>query len=392
MSERLAIEAKSGMPTRFDRYSPGTMRDPEKLEAETWLVSAGRPEEAGQPLNTPLVAASTFRLGADRGYSRNEGSPTWESFETIVAGLEGGEATSFSSGMAAIAAAIDLVPVGGEIVYPDDCYQGLATLLAKGAAQGRWRVRQLPAEHTEGWLAAVDSAAMLWLESPSNPLLAIGDIWGICEAARDSTTLVVVDNTFATPLNQRPIERGADVVVHSATKYMGGHSDLLCGLAVARSPEHANQLRSTRSIQGATPGTMEVFLATRGIRTLAVRLRAAEANALELAVRLRTHPAVLVTRYPGLPEHPGHELAAQQLDGFGSMISFDLVDAEGADHACARVQLIEHATSLGGVETTIERRAMTPGQEHLPPGLLRMSVGIEAVEDLWADLDQAITR
>ncbi|MDG1411434.1 MAG: PLP-dependent transferase [Acidimicrobiales bacterium] len=366
------------------------MRDPEKLEAETWLVSAGRPEGGGEPLNTPLVTASTFRHGADRAYSRNDGSPGWESLEAIVAGLEGGEATSFSSGMAAIAAVIDLVPVGGEIVYPDDCYQGLAALLSKGASEGRWTVRKLPAEDTDGWLASIDSAAMLWLESPSNPLLAIGDVSGICEAARDSATLVVVDNTFATPLNQRPLERGADVVVHSATKYIGGHSDLLCGITVARSSKHAEQIRSSRTIQGATPGTMEVFLATRGIRTLAVRLRAAEANALELAVRLQAHPAIMATRYPGLPEHPGHELAARQLDGFGSMISFDLVDASAADHACERVQLIEHATSLGGVESTIERRATTPGQEHLPPGLLRMSVGIEAVEDLWADLEQAI--
>ncbi|NCG22510.1 MAG: PLP-dependent transferase [Actinobacteria bacterium] len=366
------------------------MRDPEKLEAETWLVSAGRPEAAGEPLNTPLVVASTFRYGADRGYSRNEGSPTWESLETIVGGLEGGEALSFSSGMAAIAAALDLVPVGGEIVYPDDCYQGVATHLAKGASQGRWTVRQLPAEDTEGWLAAVDSAAMLWLESPSNPLLAIGDIAGICAVARDSTTLVAVDNTFATPLNQRPLERGADVVVHSATKYIGGHSDLLCGIAVARSPEHAEQIRLSRVIQGATPGAMEVFLATRGIRTLAVRLRTAEAHALELAKRLQAHPSVIVTRYPGLADHPGHALAAQQLDGFGSMISFDLVDAGAADLACERMQLVEHATSLGSVESTIERRATTPGQEHLPPGLLRMSVGIEAVEDLWADIEQAI--
>lgn len=366
------------------------MRNPEKLEPETWLVSAGRPEGAGEPLNAPLVAASTFRHGADRGYARNEGSPTWESLETIVAGLEGGQARAFSSGMAAIAAAIELVPVGGEIVYPADCYQGVATLLARGASQGRWTVRQLAAEDTNGWLAAIDSAAMLWLESPSNPLLAIGDVAGICEAARDSDTLVAVDNTFATPLNQRPLERGADVVVHSATKYIGGHSDLLCGLAVTRSADHSEQIRTSRILQGATPGTMEVFLATRGIRTLAVRLRTAEANALELAKRLQAHPAVSTTRYPGLAEHPGHELAAQQLDGFGSMISFDLVDADTADRACERMQLVEHATSLGGVESTIERRAATPGQEHLPPGLLRMSVGIEAVEDIWADIEQAI--
>ena len=367
------------------------MRDPEKLEPETWLVSGGRPAAAGEPLNTPLVAASTFRYGADRGYSRNGGSPTWESLETIMAGLEGGEATSFSSGMAAIAAAIDLVPFGGEIIYPADCYQGVATLLSKAAAQGRWKVRQLPAEDTEGWLAAIDSAAMLWLESPSNPLLSIGDVAGICEAARESATLVAVDNTFATPLNQRPLERGADVVVHSATKYIGGHSDLLCGITVTRSPEHAEQIRSSRVIQGATPGTMEVFLATRGIRTLAVRLRTAEANALELATRLQSHSAVVVTRYPGLADHPGHALAARQLDGFGSMISFDLADANAADKACDRMRLVEHATSLGGVESTIERRAAIPGQEHVPPGLLRLSVGIEAVEDLWTDIEQAIT-
>jgi len=367
------------------------MRDPEKLEAETWLVSGGRPEAAGEPLNAPLVAASTFRHGADRGYARSEGSPTWDALETIVGGLEGGEATAFSSGMAAIAAAIELVPAGGEIVYPADCYQGVASLLRHGAEQGRWTVRTLPAEDSAGWLDAIDTASMLWLESPSNPLLAIGDVAGICEAARDSETLVAVDNTFATPLNQRPLERGANVVVHSATKYIGGHSDLLCGLVVTRDTGHTEQVRLARVLQGATPGTMEVFLATRGIRTLSVRLRTAEANAFELAQRLASHPAVVETRYPGLVDHPGHDLAARQLDGFGSMLSFDLVDAAAADRLCSRVQLIEHATSLGGVETTIERRAAISGQEHLPPGLLRLSVGIEAVEDLWADLERALT-
>ena len=184
----------------------------------------------------------------------------------------------------------------------------------------------------------------------------------------------MVDNTFATPLLQRPLALGADVVVHSATKFIGGHSDLLLGLAVAADPARAERLRALRGLYGATPGALECFLALRGARTLPLRLERSSATAEDLAHRLDAHPAVTRVRYPG----------------FGAVLSFELADGPAADAACARVRLVRHATSLGGVETTMERRSVHPGQEHIPAGLIRMSVGLEAVEDLWSDLAAAL--
>jgi cystathionine gamma-synthase len=200
-----------------------------------------------------------------------------------------------------------------------------------------------------------------------------------------------VDNTFATPLNQRPLALGADVAVESVTKFIGGHSDLLGGVVTVRDSALLAALRHARELAGATPGALETFLAVRGARTLGVRLERAQRNAMVLAERLANHPEVLITRYPGLTSHPTHDVARRELNGFGTIISFDVRgDAEAADAVCARLQLIQHATSLGAVESTIERRAAVPGQEHLPPSLLRLSVGIEGVEDLWADLDGAL--
>jgi cystathionine gamma-synthase len=216
---------------------------------------------------------------------------------------------------------------------------------------------------------------MLWLESPSNPLLEIADLAGICAAPRRPGTRIVVDNTFATPLLQRPLELGADVAVHSATKLLGGHSDLLLGAAVTRDPDELRRLREARGLYGATPGMIECFLALRGARTLALRLERAQASAAELARRLADHPAVVRVRYPGI----------------GTIVSFELTDASAADGACRATRIIRHATSLGGVETTMERRSAHPGQEHIPAGLIRLSVGCEGLEDLWADLDAALT-
>ncbi|MEJ2383971.1 MAG: PLP-dependent transferase, partial [Xanthomonadales bacterium] len=202
---------------------------------------------------------------------------------------------------------------------------------------------------------------------------------------------LVVDNTFATPLNQRPLALGADISLHSATKFIGGHSDLLCGVTVARDAAVAQRLRRVRSLRGATPGTLEAFLAVRGARTLALRLAAAQDSAARLADWLARHPAVAQVRYPGLKAHPTHTIAQAQLDGFGTIVSFDVRGgAAAADAVCARLRLIRHATSLGSVESTIERRAAYAGQEHLPPGLLRLSVGIESCADLVADLEQAL--
>lgn len=361
------------------------------LKPESLLVNAGRPEGAGQPLNTPLVPASNLGLGAGPVYAREDGTETWQALEAVIGALEGGSATAFASGMAAVAAVLEQVPVGGLIALPEECYQGVALLVAEGEAMGRWRVRRIATDDTPAWIDAAAHCELLWLETPSNPRLMLSDLVAICAAPRKAGTRLAVDNTFATPLNQRPLALGADVSMHSATKYIGGHSDLLGGLLVTRDDAlHAAFVRNRR-LHGATPGVLEAWLATRGLRTLAVRFERAQRNAALLAAFLEAHPAVERVIYPGLRSHPQHELAKAQLGGFGAIISF-VVKGGGAaaEAACKAVRLIHHATSLGSVETTMERRAHHAGQEHLPAGLIRISVGIEAVEDLEADLRQAL--
>lgn len=361
------------------------------IKPESWLVSAGRPTTPGAPLNVPLIPASNFILGSGRDYSRDDGTPTWEALEDIVGGLESGRAVAFASGMAAIAAVFDQLPAGAVVTLPDDCYQGVAGLVAAGAERGRWSVQRVAVDDTAGWIRACGVADLVWLESPSNPLLTVADLEAVCAAPRKAGAIVAVDNTFATPLNQQPLEFGATVSLQSATKFIGGHSDLLAGVATTRDEALWHAIRRSRELNGATPGTLEAFLAVRGARTLAIRLQRAQQTASALADRLAAHPQVARVRYPGLPSHPTHATAKRVLKGFGSIISFDLVGgADIADAVCRNVKLIRHATSLGAVESTMERRAAIPGQEHLPPSLLRISVGIEDAEDLWADLDSAI--
>ncbi len=372
-------------------------RDPNVAHAgdacsiESWLVSAGRDRRPGAPLNVPPCPASNFVLGAQRAYARDDGTPGWEALEEIVGGLEAGLSVAFASGMAGIAAVFDQLSAGATVTLPDDCYQGAAGLANAGQRRGRWSVRRVAVTDTAGWMRACAESDLIWLESPSNPLLAVAELETICTAPRKPGAILAVDNTFATPLNQRPLQLGADVAVESVTKFIGGHSDLLGGVVTVRDPALLAALRQARELAGATPGTLEAFLAVRGARTLAVRLDRAQQNALVLAGRLAGHPAVLLTRYPGLASHPTHEAARRQLKGFGTIISFDVRGgAEAADAVCAQLRLIQHATSLGAVESTIERRASVPGQEHLPPSLLRLSVGIEGVEDLWTDLEHAL--
>jgi cystathionine gamma-synthase len=350
--------------------------EPDRVTPETWLIVGGRPEPApGAPLNVPVVAASSYVLGSERIYSRNEATQGWEAFEAMLGGLEGGEAVAFSSGMAACAAVLGQLPTGAHLVLAADCYQGVAAIAEEGARAHGWRLERLAATDPL-WLQRASEADLLWLESPSNPLLEVADLAAICSAFRGPGTRIVVDNTFATPLLQRPLELGADIVVHSATKLIGGHSDLLLGAAVTADPGQLELLRAARGRNGATPGMLECFLALRGARTLALRLRHAEGSARQLALRLQTHPAVVRVRYPS----------------FGTIVSFELESAAAADRACRATTIVRHATSLGGVETTMERRSAHPGQEHIPAGLIRLSVGCEALEDLWADLDAALTR
>ena len=365
---------------------------PSGIKPESWLVSAGRASEPGAPLNVPLIPASNFILGSGRDYARDDGTPTWEALEEIVGGLESGKAVAFASGMAAIAGVFDQLAVGAVVVLPDDCYQGVAGLAAAGAERQRWSVQRVAVDDTAGWIRSCGVADLIWLESPSNPLLTVADLEAICAASRKPGAIVAVDNTFATPLNQQPLDFGATVSLQSATKFIGGHSDLLAGVATTKDEAFWHALRKSRELTGATPGALEAFLAVRGVRTLAIRLQRAQHTAMMLAERLERHPLVTCVRYPGLPSHPTHSIARRVLKGFGTIISFDLRGgAEFADSVCRNVRLIRHATSLGAVESTMERRAAIPGQGHLPPSLLRLSVGIEDVDDLWADLDSAIS-
>lgn len=365
--------------------------DQDEYDTATWLVAGGRGDHGpGSPANVPPVPASNYVLGGARGYARNDSSPTWEALEEVVGGLEQGTALAWASGMAAAAGVFDLVPAGGVVVLPDDCYQGVTALARRHEEAGRLTVRVVALTDVPGWHRAMQDASLVWLESPSNPLVTVADVPAICGGPRPDTCLVAVDNTFATPLGQRPLTVGADIVMHSATKFIGGHSDLMAGITVTGREDVQERLSGARQLGGATPGIFEAWLATRGIRTLDVRLERATANAQHLAEWLAADPRVVTVRYPGLTGHPTHDVAARTLDGFGAVLSFDLADATTADAACARVELVTNATSLGGVETCMERRGVHPGQEHLPPGLIRLAVGIESVEDLVADLDRAL--
>jgi cystathionine gamma-synthase len=338
----------------------------------TRAIASARPEAEGEPVNVPITPASTLGLA----YAREDGTQTWAALEQAIGELEGGSATAFASGIAAASAIFDLLPVGARVVVPTFSYAGTRALLEHGGSTGRIRVEQIDPDDTDGWVAATETADVLFLESPTNPTLDLMDIAAIARAAagRQQRPMVVVDNTFATPLGQQPLALGADVVMHSATKFIGGHSDLLLGLTVARDGELAKRLRDARTRNGATPGALEAWLALRGLRTLPVRLAESTRNAELLADRLDKHPAVTRVRYPGT----------------GAMLAFDLADAETADRFCAKLTLIRHATSLGGVESTLERRARMAGDSHVPAGLIRFSVGLEDPDDLWLDLSQAL--
>jgi cystathionine gamma-synthase len=360
----------------------------EELHPSTRAVHAGRPaREPDAPINPPVVLASNYHV---LGYAREEGSPTWAALETAVGALEGGTTVAFASGMATTAAILEELPVGARVVGPAAGYNGTRALLAERAAAGRIALQSVDVTDTAATLAACEGAQLLWIESPSNPLIGIAEVDVLCEGARAAGATAVVDSTFATPLLQRPLELGADVAMHSATKFIGGHSDLLLGVASVSDPERAERLRHARGLLGATPGALEAYLALRGLRTLPVRLDRAQGTALMLAHRLAEHPAISAVHHPGLPDDPGHERACRLLDGFGAMLSFELHGgAEHADAVCERVGVITHATSLGGVESLIERRARYPA-EVAPPSLLRLSVGCEHPEDLWSDLERAL--
>ncbi len=342
------------------------------LSPRSVAVAAGRSSEPGSALNEPIHLASNFRDSGD--YVRTHGTASWRAFEQAIGALEGGDAVCFASGMAA-AAAVYYAFQPRIVVLPLASYMGVRTLIGDLSSGGRIEVRSVDVTDTQAVLAAAEGADVVWLESPSNPTLEVAEVETICSKLNARSVATVVDSTFATPLGQQPLALGATVVLHAATKFIGGHSDLLLGVAVTRDADVYQRLFRARTYAGATPGALEVFLALRGLRTLPLRYEAASKNAAELAQRLRAHPGVSEVRQLG-------PMMAVIVNG----------GAAAADAVCAAVRLIVPATSLGGVETTIERRQKYAGDAHVNPGLLRVSVGIEDVEDLWADFDLALGR
>ena len=351
---------------------------PSPRRPATAIVAAGRPAHGpGAGLVVPPVFSSTFEVGSPIIYAR-QGNPTWSAFEEVVGEWEGGRALVFASGMAAADAVLSAVPHGAVIVALAGVYNGVDSVLREGVDAGRWRVRWVEPSDLTALERALVGAHLLWLESPTNPLLDVVDIAAAAGLARAAGAVVLVDNTFATPLLQRPLTLGADIVLHSATKYLSGHSDVLLGVLVVGADQeqrYADLLRR-RTLGGAIAGPMEVFLATRGVRTLAVRFDRACANAAVLAERLGAHERIERVRYPGV----------------GAMISIEVRGgAAAADSVCRAAALISNSTSLGGVESQWERRrAIANEPDTTPENLVRISVGIEDVEDLWSDIAQAL--
>ena len=374
------------------------------LSPATRVVASGRPARTqGAPVNPPVVLSSTYvSTGTpepgEKLYARYT-TETWEPFEQVLGELEHAAlpALVFASGMAAVTAALSLVTPGTAVVVPRHAYH--ATLLAAAELTERSQVQVRPVDVADT-AEVVDAiapagevpASMVWLESPTNPMLDVADVPAVAAAARERGALTVVDNTFATPLGQRPLTSGVDVVVHSATKFLAGHSDVVLGAAVTDDAGLRDRMLTRRTVGGAIAGPFETYLALRGLRTLALRTERSQASSLVLAQRLATHPGVLEVRHPGLPSHPQHDRATALLDGYGSVLTVRPHGGAAAADALSRaVRLWVPATSLGGVESTLERRRRFSSEAAtVPEDLLRLSVGIEDVEDLWADLDQAL--
>lgn len=370
---------------------------------ETLLVHAGAERDAAsRPLSPPIELATTFehlpdggRIG-DHEYAR-ESQPVQARLETVLCAAEGGAAAlAFGSGMAAVAAAFQALPRGAHALIPAQVYHG---------------VRALASEFMPGWglaceavdmsdLQAVSAAlradtALVWAETPSNPTLALSDIAALAELAHARGALLAVDNTFATPVLQRPLALGADLVMHSTTKYFGGHSDVMGGaLVFAKADRFHARCAAARKFAGAVASPFSSWLVLRGARTLACRVERHCRNARAVAAFLSGHAGVSATHYPGLAAHPGHAIAARQMSDFGGMVSFEVAGGrEAALRVAGALKLFTNATSLGGCESLVEHRASVEGvHSTTPAGLLRLSVGLEAPEDLVADLDQALGR
>ena len=374
------------------------------MEFETRAIHEGQePDPETGAVTVPIYQTSTFAqeaVGRYRyDYSRTA-NPTRSALETCLASLEGAEhGLAFASGMAAITTVMHLLSPGERVVSVDDVYGGTYRLFERVYAPKGYVFEYVSAEDLSMRLpdALDERTRLVWIETPTNPLLNVVDLRAAAEAARAAGALCVVDNTFATPYLQRPLELGADVVVHSTTKYLGGHSDVVGGFAATSDPAVAERLRFLQNALGAVPGPFDSWLVLRGLKTLSVRMREHCANARRVAEFLDAHPSVRRVYYPGLPGHPGHELAAQQMRDFGGMVSFE-VDGSLEDTlgVVERTRVFTLGESLGGVESLIEHpgrmthATLADSPFALPDNLVRLSVGIEAAGDLVADLDQAL--
>jgi cystathionine gamma-synthase len=373
------------------------------MRFETRAIHAGQdPEPAFGSVNVPIYQTSTYVQPAVGeplrwDYARG-GNPTRAAFEQALASLEGGRhGIAFSSGMAAETTLLLTLGPGDHVVLGDDVYGGTYRLMAKVLEP--WGLAFTTCDMTDP--AAIEAALrdetrIVWIETPSNPLLKIVDIAAVAQTAHGAGARVVVDNTFATPALQLPLELGADVVVHSVTKYLSGHSDLIGGALVTNDDGLAERSSFLTNAVGAVPGPMDSYLALRGLKTLAIRMQAHCANAERVAGFLVSHDRVRNVHYPGLPTHPGHEIAARQMSGFGGMVSFSMASAEEAVDVARRTELFFLAESLGGVESLIEvpgpmtHASVADSPLEVAPELIRLSVGIEHPDDLIADLARAL--
>lgn len=372
----------------------------------TRAIHAGyRPDPATGAVNVPIYASSTFAqdgVGGLRGgfeYART-GNPTRAALEASLAAVEEGAfARAFSSGMAATDCALRaMLRPGDHVVIPDDAYGGTFRLIDKVFT--RWDVQYTPVRLAD--LDAVGAAItprtrLIWVETPTNPLLSIADITAIAELGTDRSAKVLVDNTFASPALQQPLRLGADVVLHSTTKYIGGHSDVMGGALVTNDEELDEEFAFLQNGAGAVPGPFDAYLTMRGLKTLVLRMQRHSENACAVAEFLADHPSVSSVLYPGLPSHPGHEIAARQMRGFGGMVSVRMrAGRRAAQDLCAKTRVFILAESLGGVESLIEHpsamtHASTAGSQlEVPDDLVRLSVGIEDIADLLGDLEQAL--
>jgi len=378
------------------------------MKFETKLIHAG--QEADRQtgsVNVPVYQTSTYKqdgIGRDRGweYSRS-GNPTRKALEDCIAALEGVPyGLAFASGLAAETAVIGgLLKKGDHVVAGDDLYGGTYRLFEKVFKQWGLEITYADSRNPASFKKAMRrNTRLVWAETPTNPLLNITDIAAVAEIAHKGKALLAVDNTFATPYFQRPAELGADIVVHSSTKYLGGHSDVIGGLMAIKDKAVFEAVKFYQNASGAVPGPWDAWLTLRGIKTLSVRMKAHEANAFEIAALLARHPAVSKVFYPGLESHPGHALAAEQMDGFGGMVSFELKGGRpAADRFFRKLKVFTLAESLGGVESlacypeTMTHAAIPEKDRHergITAGLVRLSAGIESGEDLLAGLERAL--